>query len=314
MLNVLGCSVSEALFTQWSSLLLCDAAPFFFADDLTLPDETLILSRKAFSENHFDLSYTDSYKVYRVSPDAKWVAFLTPAEFDMLSPAIQQSLLAAQCELRRGQVYRWKEVEHLLQPCIEQAASRSISVSGEKYLVLDTKIWRLFTDELRQRWLIEFIKQDTTLDCLSSTLSEADWAQIEYPSIRSLAGTFAPRSGPNCFSTTLAAITHGQGSSETIANFWLHQETFFEGLSQRGYRINAGDSAHSADLHDAVLVWRDQAGIAQHACYLIGNGLVLNKNSQSWATPRQLLHLDTLIEDWKDYALDIHVYRRDTKS
>jgi hypothetical protein len=314
MLSVLGCPVSETLLAQWSSLFLCDAAPFFFTDELTLPHETLVLSRKALSENQFDLSYTDSYAIYAVSPDAKWVAFLTPAEFDALAPATQRSLLAAQHELRRRQVYLWEQVEHFLQPCIEQAESRCVTVSGEKYFVLDTKIWRLLTDELRRRWLIEFITKDNRLDCLASTLSEAEWSQIEYPSIRSLAGTFAFRSGPNCFSTTLAAVTRQQATAETIANFWLHQETFFQGLAQRGYRLSMGESVLNPDLQDVVLVWQDQHGTAQHACYVIGNNLALNKNSQSWFTPRQLLHLDTLLDDWKDEPFEIVVYRRNQEA
>lgn len=306
MPHILGCPVSEALLTSWSGLILCEAAPFFFDDDPGLPHDALILSREAFSENQFDLSLTDSYKLYRVSREAKSVVFLTPTEFDALSSITQQSLLAAQVEFRRGQVYPWKQVEHLLES--REVQSRSITVSDETYLVPDTKIWQALTDEVRARWLIAFVARENTLECLSGTLADADWPPA-YPSVRALAGTFAARSGPNCFSTTLAAVTHNPVTAETIANFWLHQGTFFDGLSRRGY-ILTDEVVTDPDLHDAVLVWADQNGIAQHACYVIGNGFVLNKNTQAWYTPRQLLRLDVLLDDWKNEPFTIRVYRR----
>lgn len=306
MPNVLGCPMNEALFTLWRDLLVSAAAPFFFSQDLDLPNETLILSRKAFSESRFDLSYRDSYTSYAVNREAHKVALLTSASFDTLPIQTQQVLLQEQCRLERGQVYRWMQVAPFLQKCIQQAETRSVTLDGERYFVLDKKIWSLLTPEQQQSWLIDFIAADNAPECLSATHA----SKISQPVIRRLIGTFASSSGANCFSTTLAAITQDQVTAETIADFWLHQEPFLEGLARRGYTCQANEKVLDADLQDAVLLWQDSNGVAQHACYLIEQGLVINKNSQAWFTPRQLLSLQTLLEYWQEDGLEIVIYRR----
>ncbi|MBA3867609.1 MAG: hypothetical protein H0X30_00490 [Anaerolineae bacterium] len=308
MKSLFGCTISEGLMAQWSQLLVCEPSPFFIPDTVMLPEETLILSRKAFSEVGFDASFRDSYTVYHISPDGNRVAFLSSAEFDTLPQESQQALLAAQCAMKRGQVYRWKQIEPFLTGCVEQAETRSVSAAGEKYLVLDTKIWQLLSEDMRQAWLVDFVTADKPAVCLSPTLSEADWAAMPYDSIRALAGTFPARSGANCFSTTLAAITHQMDTARTIADFWLHQEPFLEGLERRGYHLL--EENLMPDARDRVLIWNDQQGKPQHTCYLIGNGLVVNKNSQSWFSPRQLLYLDTVLNEWKHEPFEIVLYGR----
>lgn len=100
MFKVRGCLVSEGLLAQWTQWLVCEASPFFLSENLPLPDETLVLSRRAFFGSGFELSYRDSYTTYAVNDNAKWVVFLTPAEFDSLSLDIRYALRAAQCELK----------------------------------------------------------------------------------------------------------------------------------------------------------------------------------------------------------------------
>lgn len=303
-----GCAISESLMAQWSQLLVCHPSPFFIHDDIVLPEETLILSRKAFSEINFDASLRDSYATYHISNSANRVAFLSTVEFDALPSESQHAVLLSQCEMKRGQVYPWKQVVPFLADCIEQAETRSVSVAGEKYLVLDTKIWQLLSEDIRLAWLIHFVGIDHPPVCLSSTLSEADWAAMPYDAIRTLAGTFPAKSGANCFSTTLAAITQHPSTAITIADFWLHQEPFLEGLQRRRYHLLK--DTLKPDARDLVLVWNDQHQKPQHACYIIGNGLVLNKNSQSWFSPRQILSLDTVLNEWKNDPFEIVLYGR----
>lgn len=310
MFDVLGCRITQAQLTHWQKLLVCAPAPYFFSDDLTLPPETFVLSRKAFSECGFNSSHRDSYTTYAVAPPGKWVALLTPTEFDALPTKTQQHLLTEQCQLGRGQVYRWEQVEHLLQPCIEAAKSRSVTMNGERYFLLDSKIWQLLGDDARHHWLIAFITQDNPPTCLSATLTNQDWSWIASPIIQNLAGTFALESGANYFSTTLAAITHNTETATTIANFWLHQEPFFDGLARRGYVLQSSEIDFSKELRDVVLVWQDGNGRAQHACYLIGNRLVLNKNAQTWFSPRQMLTLRTVLDEWADEGFSVVAYGR----
>ena len=308
MTHLFGCTISQELIAQWSQLLVCEPSPFFIEDDIELPEETLILSRKAFSEVGFDASFRDSYATYHVSSDANRVAFLSSAEFDSLRPESQQALLTMQCKMNRGQVYSWEKVAPFLGGCIEQAETRSVRIEGKKFLVLDTKIWQLLQKNMQQAWLIYFVGEDHPAVCLSPTLSEADWAEIPYSSIRTLAGTFPIRSGANCFSTTLAAITQDPDTAITIADFWLHQEPFLKGLERRGYEQTK--EKLQPDARDLVLVWNNQEGNAQHACYLIGNELVLNKNSQSWFSPRQILKLVTVLKEWSNNQFEVVLYSR----
>lgn len=314
----MGCAVSQEHFERWSRLFICEAAPFFMPDEWErwgLPPETLILSRSEFADGQFPLSYQDSYATYAVTPDSKWVALLTPAQFDALLIDAQQALLLAQWEAKRGQVYRWEHIEPFVQSALDLAESRCVAKANEKALVLDSKVWWALSEDERIRWLLDFLTMDDPPACLSASLSPADWSRMDYPSIRSLAGTFAAESGANCFSTTLAAITRQPDIAGMIAGFWLRQEGFLRGLTRRGYvqvvdTPALGGDADAADLRDAVLVWYDSGGAAQHACYVIGDGLVLNKNSQAWFSPRQLLKLDDLLDYWKDDPFTISVYQR----
>jgi len=306
--SLLGCQVSEDQFASWEKLLVPEVAPYFYVADIDLPADSLILSRKTFSAAGFDLAFRDTYTTYAVSHDAGWVVLLTSAQFDALPLLTQQALLAAQCQHKRGQVYPWEQVEKFLSPFSVEIEPRCVTISGSRYVVLDTKIWALLTPDVRRQWLIDYIQSDTPTVCLSSEYA----SRCTNPIVRQLAGTFAATSGANCFSTTLACVTHDQATARTIANFWLHQEPFFQGLARRGYQLRTDLSVSTPDLSDAVLIWQDANGQAQHACYLAEHGFVLNKNSQAWYSPRQLLRLPTVLDDWQSYGYEITVYSRDS--
>ncbi len=303
MQRLLGCEVSAEQFARWAKLLVREPAPYFFSEGLQLPAEALILSRKAFSAAGFDLAFVDSYTTYAISSEAQWVAMLTSVQLDALPVETRQRLLAEQVRHKRGQVYGWEWVEKFLQD-YTQIESCCVTFEDKHYLALDSKIWALLTPESRQQWLSDFIQADTPTECLSSEYA----AECKNRVVRRLAGTFADTSGPNCFSTTLAAVTQDESTAQTIADFWLHQEPFFQGLERRGYTLRTDLSVSTPGLHDAVLIWQDAQGTAQHACYLIENGLVLNKNSQAWFAPRQLLQLQTVLDVWKDDGYEIAVY------
>lgn len=108
----------------------------------------------------------------------------------------------------------------------------------------------------------------------------ATWrrAQPVLPRTRELAGTFAPRSGPNCFGTVMAAAGINGADQE-----WMEQPPFERWLAAHSQPIRG----RSADDHaGTVLVWRHPDGLAVHACVTIGDGWVLNKPSQAWCSPR----------------------------
>lgn len=56
--------------------------------------------------------------------------------------------------------------------------------------------------------------------------------------------------------------------------------------------------------------WGRPAGVLHHACWLIGQGIVLNKNGQAWYEPRHLAALRDVLAFWKDDGYDVHIYTR----
>jgi hypothetical protein len=56
-----------------------------------------------------------------------------------------------------------------------------------------------------------------------------------------------------------------------------------------------------------VIVWRDSSGTWVHACAALGDGLVLNKDSQAWYSPRQMLTVDAVLERWREDGLEVTV-------
>jgi hypothetical protein len=308
-MNVLGCKVTGADIAQWTRYFVCDPAPYAIPSNTILPATVKVMSRAAFVESDFELSYRDSYATYAMTLQAQTIAFLTADDFDQLEAETQQRLLAAQMESKRGHIYLWDEVAEYVQSCLALARTRCFSRHGRVYLVPDMRLWQAIPDDVRIRWIIDWISLDAP-HCRSSTLSEHDWLRLNQPNVRKLAGTFASKSGPNCFATTVAAISRSDGDVTQIADQWLHQPEFLAALYQHGYQVNLSASVSDLALYDAVLVWFDHDHRAQHTCYLVGEGLAINKNSQAWFSPRQLLLIKEIVAYWSDTNFQIQVYER----
>nr|WP_274636786.1 hypothetical protein [Microbacterium bovistercoris] len=104
------------------------------------------------------------------------------------------------------------------------------------------------------------------------------------PGARELGGTFPDGSGPNCFGVVMAAagVTGAAGKWMQIAPFerWVEAST-----------IDGG----SDDEPGTVLLWRDQRGEPAHAAVTLGGGYALNKSSQGWMSPTQVLTVREVI-------------------
>lgn len=110
------------------------------------------------------------------------------------------------------------------------------------------------------------------------TASTWSRASAVLPHARHLAGTFADKSGPNCFGTVVAAA----GIPEA-ADVWMLREPFEAWLTSA--TRPGGDDQQPG----TVLVWRDRLGAVQHAAVTLGDGWALHKPSQGWMTPRVVL-------------------------
>jgi hypothetical protein len=58
----------------------------------------------------------------------------------------------------------------------------------------------------------------------------------------------------------------------------------------------------------SILLFHNDIGL-QHACLYLGEGLVFNKDAQSWFAPRQILALETVLKSWKDCFVSVYAPR-----
>lgn len=306
--------VSQAQLKQWANHFVVQSAPFFLTDTLRsrLPPEMVVLKRQALVHLNYPLWFHDAYTTYSVRAHCQYVTFLRKADLLELAPNLRTELLYTQWQCGRGQIYDWETVSPFFKE--EQAKNSAIfgctaTPEGIKF-VLDFSVWQQMAHKRQVEWLYHFMALNQhpyptllpgEVDC---------WAikPLSRSLILNLANTFASDSGPNCFSTTLAAITENPVIAQTISTLWLHPEPFMQGLDTRGYRAVGIEQATYAALVDAVCLWRNQQGIAQHACYVIGNGIALNKNSQAWYAPRHLAYIDDIINYWREDELSMSVY------
>lgn len=110
----------------------------------------------------------------------------------------------------------------------------------------------------------------------------ADWTEIStvLPAASGLAGTFAARSGPNCFGTVMAAAGVPGAEDE-----WMQLQPFEAWLTEC-----TEPGGTDSDL-GTVLVWRDATGQLSHAAVTLGGGWLLHKPSQGWMSPRKVLEV-----------------------
>jgi hypothetical protein len=91
----------------------------------------------------------------------------------------------------------------------------------------------------------------------------------------------------------------------TSGRNWLQPQTLLRLLEQRGY----GEQITSHLEPNDVLIWKEGEQVV-HACAYLGNGLVLNKDSQAWYAPRQVLPLEVVLERWNEAILVQSVYSK----
>ncbi len=322
-MDVLGCPVTDDLLAQWARHIVSPVAPFFLAevDRPLVPIGAILFERAEIAADHSDLPLEarDAYALYRIVPEATWATLLTDTLLDDLAPAARRALLRAQWRLGRGQIYDHATARDLCGSSVSARAALGAwtfdTDEGEK-VALQHRTWWTFPEDVRRRWLCWFVAQRRDA-CVAGSLTEGQWATIDsrYRAVvRHLAGRFPLRSGPNCFSTTLAALAPDSVRADAIARLWLHQAPFLRALETQGFRKISPIECAAEYPPGTVLLWQDGAGMAQHACFVPGPGWALNKDDQGWFVPRQLVPLQHVVESWRDDYLTILPYQSNGSS
>lgn len=299
---LLGLDINEAQFEHWSTLLVNDYAPYFLTSALAeqLQTKLFLLDRSEYKQCALSQSHSDSYAPYQVEAEATYIAYLSAADLAKLPENDRSMILQEQIHLERGQVYLWKDIAQFVEE-IPVAHTWRINEA----FILDASVWWLLSAAQRKAFLCQFMK-DGQKTCISKKLSQTTWERIAYQddvSLQHFLG-WEMQSGANCFASTLAVAKR----DFSIARLWLHQKDFFRGLAETGYQRQEALDPFSNGLKNAVLVWEDSSGQAQHSAFLLDEQILVNKDSQAWYSPRQLIYLKDLIEHWQDEAYQIMIY------
>lgn len=304
------CPITSTLLARWSDNLVAQYAPFFVSERIRaqLSPLHLIFTHSEFGTMRLSLDVIDSYQTYAVADEAEWVVLLSSADFDALPTATQRDLLYEQWQFGRGQLYPWEEVKHFFADSSPTLTIKKRQVETDKgiQLMLDRVIWEQFSHQRREQWLLHFVRQQQS-NYSRIAFAELDAFQRQNPALSQLCNTFVVNSGANCFATTIAATTSSVASAHTTSKLWLHQAPFLRQLSALGYTES---SRIHEDRYDTILIFWDEQNQAQHACYCLGDGIALNKNSQAWYHPRELVKVSDVIADWKDDQLVVKAYTR----
>jgi hypothetical protein len=308
--RIRGCVVTAHTRRAWERVLVFPREPVFVTESAVglLPPETVILERDELAEDFTaaPLELRDSYWTYAVGQDARRVALLAPAEWRSLPSEERAELRGLQWRLGRGQLYDWSFAHDILRNetgVLRRLDAEVFEADGRPMLDLTWDIWWAMSRRARAAWLARYvgtIASDGEPACLSSTLADPFWAALPArgcgPAVRVLAGTFAGRSGPNCFAAVLAGVTNALAAGLSAAQLWLHGDPFLRNLRARGFERQAGP-VEAAEAGD-VLIWEDGGRDMVHAALCLGDGLAFQKQGQGWALPWQVVPLAALLRDW----------------
>lgn len=262
---VCGIAVDPSVRARWPDWFALDRLPFATgaledADRAALPGP---------SSPDIPMELQDTFWIYGDNESRLW---LTRAEFEALPTRLRRRLLTAQ----RGEHEAWLH-----------GPDGRFGPWWPEDLAGDTAP------------IVEFIERDRD-PSRHTEVADAIWAAAAdlLPGARDLAGTFAERSGPNCFGTVMAAAGVAGAESE-----WMQREPFEEWLARATVPVTrtAGDSTPGT-----VLVWRTADGAVQHACVTLGDGWTLNKPSQGWMTPRFVWTVEQTKRDTREAGWRLH--------
>jgi hypothetical protein len=254
-LTVLGIDVSAERLDRWVDWLAPDEQSFFVTRKQATAWQLPTDDREPTREDR------DTYRIYAIDSAAALTVRLTEAAYGELPKTTRAALVRAQVNHGRGAVPTVRKWAGVVGADIRRQAD------GHRFVW-----WKSLLRE-PDRVLPEIVSEDVG----PSRHREVRSWPTQFPRVRELAGTFADGSGPNCFGTVMAA-----SGVEGAEHVWMVREPFEQWLAdhcERGGRD---------DLPGTVFVWRDTAGLVQHAALTIGDGWMIHKPSQSWMSPRKV--------------------------
>ena len=267
-MQVLGIDVDPDLIEDWQQWLAPAVQPFFVdsADDwpTVASERTPCLTPE----------HRDTFKVWRMRDQAD-VVWLDEATFLGLARSDRARLVREQFDRRRGavpSVVRWNR---LLGGDVLRAQA-----DGHRF------VWWPSLVSIDPAAVLCAVVEADELPSRHREVPAGVWCRCEslLPGARSLAGTFPPSSGPNCFGTVLSAAGVAGASGD-----WVLRDRFSTWLAD-----TCTPGGHDDDP-GTVLVWRDAEHLPVHAAVTLGGGWAMEKPAQTWWAPRVVLDVRDLI-------------------
>jgi hypothetical protein len=276
-------TVRPGQWQRWIRRFLPVAEPFFVADADTVAALStageLVYTRAELGGSfpRFALDHGHAYNVWAIDVDAS-VWFADREARGRIDRSLWAAIRDEQGTNKRGQVYGdWWPL-----PTIEVPDSDRLR-DGRWLLAPDT--WLGLGVDMQVAWLREWMSRRLVDDQPHPVAAEVAPPYREM--VDRYANTFADVSGANCFSATLGMAL---GRPQDVFSLWLHQTPFLRALRGNGYHPIDDPEPQPGD----VVVWSNAAGLPVHAAFCVADGLVFNKNGQSWEQPYAVVTLADL--------------------
>lgn len=261
---MLGIDVPDELVAQWVLWFAPERQPFVVACDDELAGST---------DAGLTPELRDTFELY-VVPAGQRLAWLTEAEF-MLLPRADRSRLV------RAQIHHERAVVPSVRAWVSRVGNRvRAQADGHRFVW-----WPPLVAGHERTVLFDYVREGRR-PSQHHQVPRSIWTASErlLPAARSLAGSFPPASGPNCFGAVMAAA-----GIEGAEHQWMQREPFEQWLAAA--TVAGGTTAEPG----TVLVWRSRDGAAQHAAVTLGGGWALHKPSQGWMSPTKVLKVPEVI-------------------
>lgn len=114
----------------------------------------------------------------------------------------------------------------------------------------------------------------------------------------------------------LGALEDNQSTRDWIIKQWVQPNTFLINLDLHGYKeaTRITDSGQLSVNSRDVVIWLSSNEVPLHACFVLNNKTVFNKNGQMMFNPWQVLSIEKVMDTWKEVIEQqgyIKVFRRD---
>ncbi|WP_026907987.1 hypothetical protein [Paucisalibacillus globulus] len=307
--------ITKEVLTQWDKQLLPNYDIYFIPEThesliKEFGRNALILPTNDFYNNTvlYTMDVINSYRIWQIDKSKlKYVCISHPSVITSLHKTIRDEIFNVQKEVNNGLVFEWNSMEDLLDASILKVIEPILEPfifedDSNQWLSIQQSLWGQLNQEVRNGFLLNFAKgfiDEVAVDEL--TLQDL---KDKYAYLAPYFNSFGVKSGANCFSATVAAISGEDAEIDWIISNWVFEETLLTSFEANQYKKFSFE-VNSLQPGD-VLVWKNETGNIHHACFHMGDGYFFNKHGQTFFNPWQVLTLENLYEAWGKKSIDLY--------